>query len=361
MRQNWNMSVSRRTTHIKGQDDFLCVSICYKMKKERRSGKRNEFITQKTGKIAKGFAGDISLVLLIKRHYQSMHELLRNQWLVDKNQSCISTGKGFHIGYIGHSNCKLMSALICEMHTIHCNCRKKSQLYWRTAEPSPFMGLQCTMTYIWDYQYIYPTTIYRKLFETIPSHERYKIIMYAAMNFSTKSEHKHDLENLFKALIKFGLWISPNKYQFFRTRAELVYTGTNFLVHNRKPCYTSMKEKCNAIKNPQPPRSFKQCWEFFGMVHFLSSFLKHLTKHLILIYNIQKKSWRFQWTELSQISFNNIKAILVNPCVLRTPIQNDKFRLKSDNSALVTVVALYQQQHSDGFYWDTIPSDFQRL
>ena len=61
----------------------------------------------------------------------------------------------------------------------------------------------------------------------------------------TADEHMDDLLNLFKVLQKYGLKISPHKYQFFKKR--MVYMGLEFQVEDDKVCYTPLKGKCEAI------------------------------------------------------------------------------------------------------------------
>ena len=91
---------------------------------------------------------------------------------------------------------------------------------------------------------------------------------------STKEEHMDDLMDLFKVLQKYGLKISPNKYQFFKKK--IVYMGLEFQVKNSKVCYTPLKDKCEAIRNLESPKTLKQTRAFCGMVNFLSSFLPNL-------------------------------------------------------------------------------------
>ena len=105
--------------------------------------------------------------------------------------------------------------------------------------------------------------------------------------FSTKEQHWEDLQNLFAVLIKYGLKISPHKCQLFRNR--LIYMGLQFFVEDGIVHYTAMKEKCDAIRNMQTPKSVKECHTFCGMVNFLSTFCKNLRELLIPIYDLTKK------------------------------------------------------------------------
>ena len=52
--------------------------------------------------------------------------------------------------------------------------------------------------------------------------------------------------------------------------------GLKFQVKNSKVCYTLLKEKCEAIRNLESPKTLKQTRAFCGMVNFLSSFLPNL-------------------------------------------------------------------------------------
>ena len=53
------------------------------------------------------------------------------------------------------------------------------------------------------------------------------------------------------------------------------------------------------------------------MVNFLSSFLPNLQQLLIPIYDLQKKSKKFKWTDEAEKAFKDIKELLISPSVLR--------------------------------------------
>ena len=76
----------------------------------------------------------------------------------------------------------------------------------------------------------------------------------------------------------------------------------------------------------------KQIRAFCGMVNFLSSFLPNLRGLLIPIYDLQKKSKKFKWTEEAEKAFNNIKELLVSPPVLKALTPDGLFCLESDTS-----------------------------
>ena len=68
------------------------------------------------------------------------------------------------------------------------------------------------------------------------------------------------------------------------------------------------------------------------MVNFLSSLLSNLRRLLIQIYDLQKKSKKFKWTEEAEKAFNDIKELQVSPPVLKAPTPDGLFHLESDTS-----------------------------
>ena len=105
-----------------------------------------------------------------------------------------------------------------------------------------------------------------------------------------------------------------------------------FWVEDDKVCYTPLKDKWEAIQNLDSPKTLKQTRAFCGMVNFLSSFSPDLRRLLIPIYDLQKKSKKFKWTEEAEKAFNDIKKLLINPPVLKAPTPDGLFHLESNTS-----------------------------
>ena len=68
--------------------------------------------------------------------------------------------------------------------------------------------------------------------------------------------------------------------------------GLEFQIQEDKVCYTPLKDKCDAIRNLESPKTLRQTRAFCGMVNFLSSFLPNLCRLLIryMIYKRKQKS-----------------------------------------------------------------------
>ena len=134
--------------------------------------------------------------------------------------------------------------------------------------------------------------------------------------------------------------------------------GLEFQVNDDKVCYTPLKDKCEAIQNLDSPKTLKQTRAFCGMVNFLSSFLPDLRRPLIPIYDLQKKSKKFKWTQEAEKAFNDIKKLLVNPPVLKAPTPDGLFCLESDTSQEGVGSTLLQKQGNE---WVVIGYHSKRL
>ena len=134
--------------------------------------------------------------------------------------------------------------------------------------------------------------------------------------------------------------------------------GLEFQVEDDKVCYTPLKDKCEAIQNLDSPKILKQTRVFCAMANFLSLFLPDLRRLLIPIYNLQKKSKKFKWTEEAEKAFNDIKQLLINPPLLKAPTPDGLFHLESDTSQEGVGGTLLQKQGNE---WVVIGYHSKRL
>ena len=191
--------------------------------------------------------------------------------------------------------------------------------------------------------------------DLIKCKQNFDVIMDDTFIHLTAKEHMDDLIDLFKVLRKYGLKLSPHKCQFFKKK--IIYMGLEFQIQD-KVCYTPLKDKCDAIRNLESPKTLRQTRAFCGMVNFLSSFLPNLRRLLIPIYDLQKKVKKLKWTEEAERAFNNIKKLLINLPVLKAPTPDGLFYLESNTSREGVGGTLLQKQ---GDEWVVIGYHSKRL
>ena len=153
-----------------------------------------------------------------------------------------------------------------------------------------------------------------------------------------KSSHFDKLEDLFKALRKNGLKISPKKCQLFKT--ELQYMGNTIFIRNKRVCVKPLRSRIEAIQKLKPPMTIKECRGFVGMVNFVSTFCPELQQFLKPIYDLTRKGRHFVWEEEQQKAIEEVKSKLQRPPVLHLPDRQGQFQLYSHTSKFATGIAL---------------------
>ena len=299
------------------------------------------------GILKKGMSSYSSPIMLIPRKLSGIPRIVTdfrhlNSRLVTLQPSIPLVRDAIQI--LGASGCEILSLadLRDAYHTLRLSERSKkfcgitpyygsnSYLYQRLG-----MGLSVSPA-MWQ-------NFIQKVLQEIPDHRKNHLaIMDDCLVFSKKYNHLKHLTDLFKALIRNGLKISPRKCKLFKT--SLVYMGHQVSIIDGIPHITPVKSRVDAIVKLDPPKSPKNCKQFCGMVNYLSMFLKDLQTKLIPIYHLTKKGVPFHWGELQQKAFEQIKKDLTEAPVLAMPNSEGHMVLVSDTSKIACGSALYQEQ-----------------
>ena len=299
------------------------------------------------GILKKGMSSYSSPIMLIPRKLSGIPRIVTdfrhlNSRLVTLQPSIPLVKDAIQI--LGASGCETLSLadLRDAYHTLRLSDRSKkfcgitpyygsdSYLYQRLG-----MGLSVSPA-IWQ-------NFIQKVLQEIPDHRKNHLaIMDDCLVFSKKYDHLKHLTDLFKALIRNGLKISPRKCKLFKT--SLVYMGHQVNIIDGIPHITPVKSRVDAIVKLDPPKSPKNCKQFCGMVNYLSMFLKDLQTKLIPIYHLTKKGVPFHWGVLQQEAFDQIKKDLTEAPVLAMPNSEGHMVLVSDTSKIACGSALYQEQ-----------------
>ena len=205
---------------------------------------------------------------------------------------------------------------------------------------------------------IWQNYIQRALQETTRNYRKNHLaIMDDILTHSKRVDHIGHLIDLFKAIMRNGLKISPRKCKLFKK--ELVFIGITILVEDGMPKMKPLKSRIDAIQKVKPPKTIKECRSFCGMVNYMSMFLPSLQEKLITIYFITRKGIPFYWGEEQQKAFDDIKRDVTNAPVLLMPNSTGHFVLVSDTSKIGCGAVLYQKQrgkyHLVAYYSKRLP------
>ncbi len=196
------------------------------------------------------------------------------------------------------------------------------------------------------------------LLGTLEHKNKFLAIMDDLLVHSKKAQHWELLEELFKALIKHGLKLSPKKCQLFRK--ALVYMGSHFRVSDEGMQVTPLKTRVEAMERTPIPRNAKEVKSFCGVANYLAVFLPELQLLLRPLYNLVKKNTPFVWTQLHTDAFNEIKKRLTKYPILYCPTPEGRYVLYSDTSRKHAGSALWQiqddgEQRLIGYASKTLP------
>ena len=186
---------------------------------------------------------------------------------------------------------------------------------------------------------------------------KYIAIMDDLLVHSSKAAHWQLLEQLFKAMCKNGLKLSPKKCQLFKTK--LTYMGNEFVIVEKNMSITPLRSRTEALHKIPTPRTAKQCKSFCGFVNYLSLFCPDLQILLRPIVELTRKERPFVWGKEQETAFIEVKKRLTNPPVLHLPKAEGRFILYSDTSKEGTGSSLWQIQEGKpkllGYASKTLP------
>ena len=347
--------------HLKLKDETPFFVRPYPMREEQKKVIQKEMDRLKhLGIIWKGLTGYSSLVVLVKQKNQSLYQVCSDFCIL--NEKLVKINHAFPlvrdcIEQLGRKKCHYLSTIDLRdaFHTLRLALSSQKYCSIIPYYGSPTYHYLCmgmsVSPQIWQ-QFV--DLVFQD--DLIKCKQNFNVIVEDTFIHLTAEEHMDDLMYLFKVLRKYSLKLSPHKCQFFKKK--IVYMGLEFQIQGDKVCYTPLKDKCDAIRNLESPKTLRQTRAFCGMVNFLSSFLPNLQRLLIPIYDLQKKAKMFKWMDEAEIAFNEIKKLLVSPPVLKVPTPDGLFRPESDTSREGVGGTLLQEQ---GDEWIIIGYHSKRL
>ena len=279
--------------HLKLKDETPFFVRPYPMREEQKKVIQKDMDRlEHLGIIWKGLTGYSSLVVLVKLKNQNLYQVCSDFCIL--NEKLVKINHAFPLvrdctEQLGRKKCYYLSTINLRdaFHTLRLVL--SSQKYCGI---TPYYGSP-TYHYLCMGMSVSPQ-IWQQFVDLVfqddlsKRKQNFDVIMDDTFIHSTAEEHMDDLMDLFKVLRKYSLKLSPYKCQFFKKK--IVYMGLEFQIQGDKVCYTPLKDKCDAIRNLESPKTLRQTRAFCGMVNFLSSFLPNLWRLLIPIFQFAKES-----------------------------------------------------------------------
>ena len=257
--------------HLKLKDVTPFFVRPYPMREEQKKVIQKEMDRlEHLGIIRKGLTGYSSPVVLVKWKNQNLYRVcsdfrILNEKLVKINHAFLLVRDC--IEQLGRKKCHYLSTIDLRdaFHTLQLALSSQKYCSITLYYGSPTyhylpmdMGMGMDMSVspqIWQ-QFV--DLVFQD--DLIKRKQNFDVIMDDTFIHLTAEEHIDDLMDLFKVLRKYGLKLSPHKCQFFKKR--IVYMGLEFQVQGDKVCYTPLKDKCDAIRNLESPKTLRQTRAF---------------------------------------------------------------------------------------------------
>ena len=142
----------------------------------------------------------------------------------------------------------------------------------------------------------------------------------------TDADHIENIENVFRVLKEVGTTVNKKKCMFFVKEIECVV----FIVNKNGICLNP--HKIDAINELPEPKDLKQLQSFLGGINYYSKFIPNMAEIGKPLYYLLEKDAEWKWTKTEQLSFENLKQVLLTAPVLTIFDQNLPLKLDCDAS-----------------------------
>ena len=148
------------------------------------------------------------------------------------------------------------------------------------------------------------------------------IIIYA----NSLEEHNKILEKVLMRARENGVKFNKDKCKF--AVQEITYIGHKLTQTGIKPD----PHKIEAIKQIPPPQNKKELSRFLGMVTYVAKFIPNMAQLTSNLRLLLKKEIAWEWMDVQNNEFNNLKEILIKEPVLTYFRENEEITLSVDSS-----------------------------
>ncbi|XP_060070509.1 uncharacterized protein K02A2.6-like [Ylistrum balloti] len=141
-----------------------------------------------------------------------------------------------------------------------------------------------------------------------------------------QADHDRNLRNVLDKTREAGLKLQREKCEI--SVPELTFLGDRVTKNGVKPDL----EKVKAIQDMENPKCKNDIQHFLGMINYLARFIRDLSTHTALLRGVLDKKNCWEWTDVHQKSFENLKEIVSNSPVLQYYDPTKLIRISADAS-----------------------------
>lgn len=152
-----------------------------------------------------------------------------------------------------------------------------------------------------------------------------------------QDEHRYHLDKVLERLKRYGLTCHTKKCKIGST--EISFLG--HLVDSEG--IQKQPEKLECIKNFPVPKKVRDLRRFLGVCNWYSQFVDNYADTIAPLTDRLKKGVKWDWTEVEQRAFDDIKNALYDSPKLSPPNYSEPFCLQTDASELGAGAVLFQR------------------
>eukprot|EP00253_Pinus_taeda_P008408 PITA_08408 len=148
------------------------------------------------------------------------------------------------------------------------------------------------------------------------------IYLYDITIFSKeRSDHLHDLNQIFQRCKKYGISLNPKKCFFALVQGKIL----GFIV-SKNGIYID-PDMIKEISEIHFPHNKKSMQSFLGQINFVKRFVADFSQIILPLQNMIKKNSVFKWGSPEKEAFELIKQSIINAPALNTPNFSNHFTL----------------------------------
>lgn len=159
----------------------------------------------------------------------------------------------------------------------------------------------------------------------------------AIITTGTLQKHMEHLETVLEKLSVAGLTCNIKKCEFLCKEVKML----GYIISTEG--IRTDPDKVRAIRDFPVPKKLKQVRAFLGLCNFYRRFIPEYSLHIQPLCHLLKKETDWDWSDVEQRAFDNIKNLFIKTIQLHHPDIRKPYYLQTDSSGIGMAGVLYQE------------------